>query len=395
MGLETLTTMSSIKKIICSFCLLLIVSCNEPAPIKPEPVEVVATIVEAKTLPIYGEYIAGTKASLDVEVWARVSGYLEEKHFIEGSFVAKGELLYTLDAGPYEAALASSKASYSQAKNALKKAERDIRRVKPLFEEDAASQLDLDNAYAALDSANAGLKSAEANLENAELNLSYTKIKAPISGLTGDSSIDIGALVGEGGTSLLTTVQQVNPLYVEFQMTTLEYLQSRRRLKSYYEKYKADAEGTTVGGLVSIKLPDGSDYPYPAKVKFTEPRVNPQTGTFTARAEVVNPERELLPGQFTRARLELDEIENALLVPEQAVLFEQSGSYVYVILPDGTAERRFIILGTNVDGMFIVEKGLADGEKVIFEGTHKVYHGIPVVAVPPKVKSEQVKAIGE
>ncbi|MEW6996158.1 efflux RND transporter periplasmic adaptor subunit [Colwelliaceae bacterium BS250] len=387
--------MSPIKTILCIISLFLIASCDKPVPVEPDPVEVVATIIEAKTIPLYGEYIAGTKASLDVEVWARVSGYLEETHFIEGSFVTKGQLLFTLDAGPYEATLASSKAKYSQAKNALTKAKRDIKRVEPLFKEDAASQLDLDNAYAALDSAKASLSSAEADLDKSELDLSYTQIRAPISGLSGDSSVDIGALVGEGGTSLLTNVQQVDPLYVEFQMTTLEYLQSRRRLKSYYEKYKADAQGTTVAGLVSIKLPDGSDYPYPAKVKFTEPRVNQQTGTFTARAEVVNPDRELLPGQYTRARLALGQIDNALLVPEQAVLFEQSGSYVYVILPNGTAERRFILVGRNIDGMFIVEKGLADGEQVIFEGTHKVHHGIKVIAVPPKVKSEQVKAVGE
>lgn len=372
-----------LKRVFWGLIALQLVACSEPPKKQIPPVEVISTTVKSKTLPIYGEYIAVTRASLDVEVRARVSGYLETQHFTEGSFVSKGQLLYTLDAGPYEAALASAQAQRIAAENALAKADRDISRLEPLFKEDAASQLDLDNAYASRDSAKANLKQAEASLRSAELNLDYTQIRAPISGIVGMSDVDIGALVGDGGTSLLTNVQQVDPLFVEFQMTTLDYLQSRRRLRSYYEKLKADVEGTTVEGLISITLPDGSPYEYPGRVKFTEPRVNPETGTFTTRAEIINPDRKMLPGQYTRARIQLDELPDALMVPETAVMFEQSGSYVFVILPTGVAERRFLLLGQNIDGEFVVSSGLSDGEEVVLKGTHKVRHGIPVVGVEP------------
>ncbi|NTS75579.1 efflux RND transporter periplasmic adaptor subunit [Catenovulum sp. SM1970] len=371
--------------------LLLLSGCDKPVEKKPQQVEVIVTELARENIPVYGHYIATTQASLDVEVRARVEGYLEQQHFLEGSFVSKDQLLYSIDDGPYQAALASAKANHSKAENALAKAQRDVKRIKPLYEQDASSQLDLDNAYADLDSAQASLKAAEAELQQAELDLSYTQIRAPIAGVISDSNADIGALVGGSGVSLLTNVQKVNPLYVEFQMTTLDYLQARRRLKSYYEKLKADVEGTSVEGQIAITLPDGTEYPHLGQMKFTAPRVNSETATFTARAEIINPNRELLPGQYTRARIQLDEIDQALLLPEQAVRFEQSGSYVYAVLADNTIERRFVILGRNVEGQFLVQSGLSHGEKVVLEGTHKVQHGSHVIPVLAKDVADAAK----
>ena len=354
---------------------LLLCACQKVEEKKIEPIKVVSHKLETRDLPIFGNYIAVTRASLDVEVRARVNGYIEQQHFIEGSFVVQNQLLFSLDDGPYQDELASAQAALSLAKSNVSKAERDISRLKPLFEQDAASQLDLDNAYNAKETAHANLKSTEARLGTAKRDVEYTKIRAPIAGVSGESAIDIGALAGSSGTSLLTSVQKVDPLFVEFQMTTLDYLKARRRLRSYYEKLKADVAGTSVEGLVTITLPDGSAYPHPGQVKYTEPRINPETGTFTARAEVPNPDRELLPGQYTRLRIQLDMLSNVLVLPEQAVRFEQSGSFVFVIMHNKTIERRLVVLGRNVDGNFIVTSGLSHDETVVIEGTHKVRHG--------------------
>jgi membrane fusion protein (multidrug efflux system) len=375
---------------------LFLFACGETKQVEVVKVKVVSHQLETKNLPIYGQYIAITRALLDVEVRARVNGYIEQQHFVEGSFVAKDQLLYTLDAGPYRAELASAEASVASAKSSLAKAERDIARTEPLFEQDAASQLDLDNAFNSRESARSSLKSAEAAFQGAQLNVEYTKIKAPIAGITGDSSIDIGALAGSSGTSLLTSVQQVDSLYVEFQMSTLDYLQSRRRLKSYYEKLKADVAGTSIEGLVTISLPDGTEYPHPGQVKYSEPRINSETGTFTVRAEVPNPDRELLPGQYTRLSIQLDQLPDVLVLPEQAVRFEQSGTFVYVIMPDKTIERRLVVLGRNVDGLFVVTSGLGKKELIVLEGTHKVRHGsvvddTPAEKVAPITPESKVK----
>ncbi len=377
--------------IVLSFIFILAACDSKKVAVVP-PIKVVSHQLESKNIPIYGHYIAVTKASLDVEVRARVDGYIEQKHFTDGSFVSKDQLLYTLDAGPFQAALASAKAAMTLAKSNLAKAERDIARVEPLFKQDAASQLDLDNVYNARESARSALKAAEADLQAAELDVSYTKIRAPIAGVVGESSIDIGALAGSSGTSLLTSVQRVDPLFVEFQMSTLDHLQSRRRLKSYYEKLKADVDGTSIEGLVTITLPDGSEYPYPGKVKYTEPRINSETGTFTARAEVINPNRELLPGQYTRLIIQLDQLKDTLVLPEQAVRFEQSGTFVFVVMPNKTIERRLVVLGRNVEGNFIVTSGLGDDEVVVIEGTHKVRHGSFVEDILDTDLAKQEKA---
>lgn len=365
---------------------LLLTACSPKETKVIKPIKVVSQQLETRNFPIYGDYIALTRASLDVEVRARVNGYIEEQHFVEGSFVQKGELLYTLDAGPYKADLASAESELVLAKSMLDKSQRDIERIEPLFAQDAASQLDLDNAYSAKENAQSRLKASEAKLISANLNVGYTQIRAPIAGVTGSSAIDIGALAGSSGTSLLTSVQKVNPLFVEFQMSTLDYLQSRRRLKSYYEKIKADAAGTSIEGLVTITLPDGSEYPYPGQVKYTEPKINSGTGTFTARAEIPNPDRELLPGQYTRLRIQLDQLDNVLVIPELAVRFEQSGSFVFVVMPDKTIEKRLVVLERNIDGVFVVTSGLSSNEVVVIEGTHKVRHGSVVEDI---TKAEQ------
>lgn len=347
--------------------------CKEPVPVVL--LEVVIKPAEQVYFPVYGEYIATAAASQDIEVRARVNGFVEEVAFREGSRVAQGDLLYRIDDRPYVAKVARLTAQLQSAEASLAKASRDVKRLEPLYKEDAASQLDLDNAISSQQTASADVAAKRAELDEAELELGYTRVTAPINGLVGASNADIGALVGSSGQSLLTTVKTVDPMFIEFHMSSLDYLHAQRRKKSFQEKQQVDEEGKAVAGFVQLTLADDSAYRFWGDVSFTDPQVNPDTGTFAVRAVVANPDRELLPGQYTRVRLELETLDDAIVVDETSIRVEQGGSYVMVVMPDDIVERRFIVLGPQSKGQVVVSSGLATGERVITEGMHRVQHG--------------------
>ncbi|MEM9300519.1 MAG: efflux RND transporter periplasmic adaptor subunit [Pseudomonadota bacterium] len=352
--------------------------CAEPEP-TPLPTEtVVVDPARQENFVLYGNYIGVARASLDVEVRARVDGFVEEIAFREGSFVREGDLLYRIDNRPYVARVNRLRAETQSARAAVKKAERDLARIEPLYAEDAASQLDLDEATAAYETSQATLAAKLAQQDEAELELEFTEIHAQISGLAGATRVDVGALVGSSGDSLLTTIKRVDPMYVEFRMTTLDYLNAQRRKRSRQEIQRSEEEGRAVEGFVRIILPDDQPYLYWGDIDFTEPQINPDTGTFAVRAVVGNPNRELLPGQFLRTKLELDTVSDAIIIDERVIQIEQGGSFVMVAMPDDTVERRFIITGPQHENDVVVTSGLGANERVIVEGFHKVQHGQPI-----------------
>jgi membrane fusion protein (multidrug efflux system) len=353
---------------------LALTACSDEPPPAEAP-EVVVAPAQERFFPIYGNYVAVTHPSQDVEVRARVDGFIESIDYREGSYVQAGDPLYSIDNRPYVARIDRLKANLASAVAQLKKVERDVERLQPLYEENAASQLDLDTAISAKEQAEAGVAAIRAELAEAQLDLEFTRVTAPISGLAGARRVDVGALVGNNGQSLLTTVKQVDPMYIEFRMTELDYLNAQRNRKSYQERREVEEEGRVVGGWVTITLPDDSTYRYQGDISFTEPEVNTETGTFGVRAIVPNPSRELLPGQFTRARLELDAVPGAIIVDEKSIRIEQGGSYIMVVLPDNTVEQRFLILGPQNEGEIVARSGLSKGELVIVEGMHRVRHG--------------------
>jgi membrane fusion protein (multidrug efflux system) len=199
---------------------------------------------------------------------------------------------------------------------------------------------------------------------------------------------DLGALVGSGGISLLTTIQRINPIYVTFNMSSLDYLNARRRMNSLLEQIEADKKGKSLAGFVRITLPDDSDYRYWGDVSFTDPKVNPKTGTFQVRAVLPNPDSELLPGQYTKARIKLSEFANAVVVPEEATQVEQGGIYVMVALPDDTVERRFIIVEHYGEAGLVVSSGLSADERIIVEGLHRARHGQKVKPIAASKKGD-------
>jgi len=373
--------------IICIF-----LSACQREEIKPIPPQVIVKEVKQETVPVYGSYIGVTRASLDVEVRARITGYVEQVKFVEGSWVEAGDLLYFIDDKPYITKRKRVLAELEKDKAAYEKAKRDVTRLKPLYEQDAASQLDYDTAVSIQEQAQASVMSSQANLDEVDLELSYTKIKAPISGMVGGSQADIGALVGTGGISLLTTVQQINPIYVNFNMSSLDYLNARRRMNTLLEKRKAEEQGKALEGFVRITLPDDSEYKYWGDVSFTDPKVNPKTGTFKVRAVLPNPDSELLPGQYTSARIRLSEYIDAVVIEEEAIRVEQGGLYVMVVMPDNTVEHRFVMVKHYGEQGLVIDSGLKEGERIIVEGQHRARHG---QLVKPITQSEYEAALKE
>ncbi len=335
------------KYVIGCVCLAALVGCSKEQP-QVIVEEVVTAEVKQFDVPLYGNYVARTDASLDVEVRARITGFVQSVEFVEGSWVNEGDLLYTIDDRPYRAKLNRVKAALQKDQAALAKAKRDVTRLKPLYEQDAASQLDYDNAISIQEQAQASLSATQAELEETKLDLEYTRITAPISGMVGSSEADLGALVGSNGISLLTTIQQIDPIFVNFNMSALDYLNAKRRMTSMMEQLQAEQQGKALEGFVRISLP---------------------------------PNSELLPGQYTKARIKLSELKDAIVVPEEATQVEQGGIYVMVVLDSGEIERRFIVVEHYGEQGIVASAGLSAGEQVVVKGLHRIRHGQQVKAI--------------
>ena len=347
---------------------------------------------------IYGEFPGRIRAQQFVEVRARVEGYLEKMMFEEGTYVKKDQILFIIDPKQYKAQVDRAEALVTKNKAMALKAERDLARIKPLFEQKASSQLDLDNAVAAYESAKADVQVSEANLTEARLALSYTTVRSPISGYISERHVDIGTLVGPGSQSLLANVVKSDTVLVEFKMTDLDYQKSKARNVNLGQKDTSrdhtchpaalqklfpDAKFVNIhrDPYVTITMADKSVYKYKGLVDFADPLVDAKSGTFSVRAEMPNPDRELLPGQFTNVKVLLDVRENAVAVPTKAIIIEKSGSFIFVLKHDGIVEKRFIQTGPEVENTTVVERGLNPGEVIVVEGEHKLSHGMKVEAV--------------
>lgn len=344
---------------------------------KPVPVvlPVVATQpVGVDEVRIYGNYVGRIRAQQFVEVHARVEGYLEKMLFDEGTYIEKGQDLFQIDPTLYKARAKRAEAQLNKAKAQALKAERDLNRIRPLFELNAASQLDLDNAVANYEGANADVAVCEADMVQAQMFLDYTTVKSPISGYISERNADIGALVGPGSQSLLATIVKSDTVQIDFSMTSLEYLKSKARNVNIGHKDTT----RTWNPYVTVTMADGTHYPHQGLVDFADPLIDPKTGTFSVRAEMPNPEHILLPGQFTRVRLLMDVREDALVVPTKAVVIESGGAFIYVVRPDSVVEKRFVELGPELKNNTVVERGLVETEQIVVEGYHKLSHGMKV-----------------
>lgn len=369
---------------------LLLVACQPsqgPAAATPPPPEVAVTEAQPKSVSLTYEFVGQTAGSREVEVRARVTGILLKRNYEEGALVRQGQSLFTIDPEPFKAALARAQAELAAAEARLGQAQRNSARLKPLFEAKAVSRKDYDDAVSLEEVAAADVKSAKARLTEARLNLEYTRVEAPISGIASRALPSEGSLVS-GPNVLLTTVTQIDPIYVNFGISGNEQLRLKREVEAGRLSLPRDGKFE-----VSVQLSDDTTYDRTGKLGFTDVRVNTTTGTSDARATLPNPDRLLQPGQFVRVRLTGASRPNVISVPQRAVLEGQKGKFVYVVNGDGKTEARPIEVGDWMGDAWLVNAGLSGGERIIVDGVMKIAPGAPVrVAAGKPEKDSQTNA---
>lgn len=346
------------------------------APGTTPPPEVTVVEVQAGKVPLTYEYAARVAASREVEVRAQVGGILLKRDYNEGAPVEAGDVLFEIDPKLYEAELAKARAQQQQAEAQLAQADRDVDRTTRLAASGSGTQLAKDDALSARDLARAAVAVAAAEVQMAELNLGYTKVVAPISGVTSLEQVPEGSLIGTSGdSSLLTRITQRDPVHINFSVSESELAEVRALLE-------AQGVWDTAGDVVRVKIMfgDGRVYPLLGVIDFASSGLDPETGTLRIRAVVENPEHRLLPGQFVRAIVTGIVMNDAIIVPHAAVSQGPQGQFVYTLDSDGNAEIRPVELGREVEAGWIVISGLAPGDRLITEGIIKVRPGAPVTA---------------
>lgn len=332
------------------------------------------------------------EASRVAEIRARAAGILEKRLFQEGTDVKEGELLFRIDAAPYQAALNSARATLARAQTQVTNTKRVVDRYTPLIKANAVSRQDYDNAVAAYKAAQAEVGVAQAAVKTAEINLSYANVTSPISGRIGRALVTEGALVGQGAATPLATVQQIDPVYVNITQPASTVMRLKRGLESGQLKQA----GKENAASVRVLFDDGSAYGHKGKLLFTDLTVDPNTNQMAVRAEVPNPDGELLPGMYVRAELEQAEIPEAILLPQQAVTRTNSGDTVTVVAADGTMSSRNVKIGGSNGNNWVVLEGLKNGEQVMVDGFQLVQMmGVKVVTPVPWKGAQGAKADGQ
>lgn len=359
-------------------------ACNnaqQQAPAPPPPEVTVVTVTAAPVTNII-ELPGRVQAVRTAEVRARVDGIVERRLYEEGTDVRAGTPLFRIDQRPLRAALDAAQATLRRAQAELTNARRDVERFRPLVARDAISQQEFDAAVARAAQAEADVQAGRAQVEQAQLNLGYATVTAPIAGRAGRAQVTEGALVSAAQGTLMATVEQLDPIYVNFTQSSTELLQIRRDIQAGRLK---------VGGLgrtrVTLLLEDGSVYERSGVLDFLGQSVDPSTGTVSLRAEFPNPTDILLPGEFVRARIEAGVRPDGILVPQRAVVLTADGANVMVVGPNNVATPRPVKVGELRGAMWDIRSGLKPGERVITDGLQKVRPGSPVrIAGAPAAK---------
>jgi len=330
---------------------------KQPAPPPAAVAEVTAITVAPKDAPVTLEFVAQTQSSREVEIRARVQGFLDKRLYTEGQPVRTGQVLFQMDRKPFEAALQSAKGQLKQQQARLDVATQNLARVRPLAAQNAVSQKDLDDAIGNEQQARAAVLVAEGEVRTAQLNLSYTTISSPLTGLTSYARKQEGSYVTPGEGGFLTYVSQLNPMWVNFSMSENELLKYRTDLANGRIKAPPNNEFD-----VEVVLADGSVFPNRGRINFIDPSFSKETGTFLIRTVVDNPEGKLRPGQFVRAKVIGAVRPGAILVPRRAVLQGAKSHYVWVIDKNGKARERAVEVGDWLGDDWFINQGLATGE---------------------------------
>ncbi|WP_202839388.1 efflux RND transporter periplasmic adaptor subunit [Luteimonas saliphila] len=353
--------------------LFLLAACGgEQAAPSPPPPEVGVIEAMPADLPLTLD-IGGRLAPFrSADVRARVPGVLQKRVYAEGSDVREGDVLFLIDPAPLQAALGTAQASLAQAQANYANAKAGADRARQLAPQNYVSQSDLDNALAAERSAAAAVQAGRAAVDSARINLGYATVRAPIAGIAGRQRVTEGALVGQGDATLLTTVDQVDPLYVNFSISVSE-LERIRALVAASGRDRSE---------VAVRLPDGSEHAHKGVLDFSADLVDPATGAVSMRASVPNPDKRLLPGTYVTLEATMGMQQGVFAIPQAAVQRDAAGAYVLVVGADGKVARRDVRTSSASDGDWIVTEGISAGERVIVAGVQKVRVDAPATAVP-------------
>jgi membrane fusion protein (multidrug efflux system) len=363
----------------CAALALLLAGCGRgrtdaAAPPNPTAAALPAAVLEVvpQRVPIAVEAVGQIEGSKEVEVRARVSGILLKRLYNEGDLVRAGAPMFKIDPAPFEIALAQVRAQMAQEQARNEQSKRESGRLKQLAAEKAISQKEYDDATSNLKLSGATLQAAEANVQQAELNLSYTNVTAPVSGVSGRAARSEGSLITAGADSLLTTISQVDPIWVRFSLSEsdLAKLPQRRLVRG------AQVE-------VSLILADGTRYPGKGRLNFAATQIDTRLGTQQLRAEFDNAKGQLLPGQFVRAQLVAGQRDNVFLVPQTAVMEAEAGYMLFVMDKEGKAALRPVQLGDWIGSDWMVLGGLAAGDRVIVDNLLKLRPGVAVSPLAP------------
>jgi membrane fusion protein (multidrug efflux system) len=381
----------------CAFlaCATLLAGCGREAPKAPEaaPVDVTVMTVQAKDTPVSYEYVGQTESSHQVQIRARVTGFLDKRVYTEGSAVKAGQVMFQQDPKPYQAQLNAALGALAEQQARLQTANDNLAQVKPLAAANALSQKDLDDATGSQQASAAAVETAKANVETARLNLGYTTITTPVSGLSSFARVQDGAYVN-AENSLLTYVAQLDPIWVNFTLSENDMLSIKD--DEAKGRLRLPAKGEYV---VEVVQADGSVFPQKGKITFANADYNPQTGSFLLRATIPNPGGDLRPGIFVRARVLGAVRLNAILVPQQAVLQGAKGHFVVVVDKDSKAQIRGVQVGPWYGNDWFITEGLKPGEVVVTDGVARLAPGVPVkvaqAGAAPKPQAAEAPAPAE
>lgn len=356
--------------------LSLLAACGKENPKLPTaPLEVSTITVKAADIEVTAEYVAQTQSSQAVNIQARVSGFLDERVYTEGSVVKKGQVLFRMDQKPFQAQVDAAAAAVQRNQASLQVATANLNRTKPLAELNALSQKDLDDAQGQYEQAAAAVAQSQAQLESAKLDLSYTIISSPVDGITSYAEVAEGSYVN-AQNSQLTTVSVLSPMWVNFSLSENEFQRVQNDIKAGRLKLPPENSMT-----VEVVQPDGSLFPFTGKITFADPSYNSQTGTFLIRATVDNPKGVLRPNQFVRARLRGATRLNAILVPQRAVQQGANGHFVWVVDKDKTVEQRPVMVGDWYESNWFINEGLNTGDQLVVDGGMRLSPGATAIVV--------------
>lgn len=364
-------------KTICAVSIMsafLISACSEQQTAGPQGLPVDIYTVKAIDVPVVSRLTGRASSTRKAEVRPQVSGIIQKRLFIEGSYVEQGEQLYQIDPALYEASVSSAKANLQSAKATEHAAKLKSDRYQALLKRNAVSKQEYDDAYAVYLQAAAAVQAANAQLETAQINLAYTKVYAPISGQIGKSDFTEGALVSAQQASPLATIQQLDPMYVDLGQSVNDHISLKKALAEGKFKLTGDKP------VVDIIFSTGEKYPHSGTLEFADVSVDPSTGMVNLRAVVPNPNHVILPGMFLRGDIAEGVLNDALVVPQDAITREAGGSaFVYIIDDKNMAQRRNITLGENYENYYVVTEGLSLNDKVITSNLQKVRSNTPVI----------------